>query len=80
MNIPSISRLSRVSTYATDTPAPTAIVRQSAAAQGVEIDKITLQPRQQRFPWMNRLSQAAVNERTDFAAAPILGEHVDKWA
>lgn len=94
MSIPSIYSIPGsipVSTLSTETSARTATARDDnalAASDGdavpaVEIDDVTGQPKPPRFPWLSRLSpslEAAIQQRTAFTAAPILGDHLDQSA
>ena len=48
-----------------------------------EVDAVTNQPLPPRFPWLSRLShqlEMASKQRAPFAAAPVLGDHLDKSA
>ena len=82
-NIPSIAGVGRVPASTADAPAAATGARQAMAPPAVEIDELTQQPAPPRFPWLSRLSQqleSAARQRPAFAAAPMLGDHVDKSA
>lgn len=55
--------------------------RDPSAHLAPEVDETTNQPVPPRFPWLSRLSQQlekASNQPSPFAAAPLLGDHLDR--
>ena len=85
MSVSGVSPSGRVSALTADTPTPANFTRTavSASIHGKSADPESLQetPRPVRFPWLARLStqlEAAANQRAAFAAAPVLGDIVDK--
>ena len=86
MGIPSITSIAgvdRIPASTADSPATATGVRRPSAPPAAEIDNVTQQPLPPRFPWLSRLSQqleSAARQRPAFAAAPMLGDHVDKSA
>ena len=83
MSIRSIKGVDRVSAINPDTPAPATSARQPAATPAPELDQLTQGPVPPRFPWLSRLSQqleAAAKQRSTFAAAPVIGDNIDKSA
>lgn len=75
----------RVSALTADTPTPANFTRtavsQSINGKNAEPESLLETPRPMRFPWLARLStqlEAAANQRAAFAAAPVLGDIVDK--
>jgi hypothetical protein len=80
-DIPSIQGTSRILRASEVRPASG--TNQVADMPEVEFDELTGEPLLPRFPWRSRLLQRlemAAQERTAFAAAPILGEILDKSA
>ena len=85
MSITGITGIARVAATTADTPAAITTVspnpRSASATPVVEIDQVTQLPLQPRFPWVSRLSQqleSAARQNPAFAAAPILGDPVDR--
>jgi hypothetical protein len=79
----SISPINSVARTAASTAEPPAAVtqREAAAASSEQLDAFTQQPLPPRFPWLSRLAlqlEAASRQRSAFATAPPLGDHVDK--
>lgn len=83
MSISGVPTTGRVSALTADTPTPTNFTRTAVAESIDRLDEATNPPRPVRFPWLARLSmqlEAAANQRAAFAAAPVLGDNVDKSA
>ena len=87
MSVNGVTPNGRVSALTADTPTPANFTRtavsESIHAKGGEPESPLETPRPVRFPWLARLStqlEAAANQRAAFAAAPVLGDIVDKSA
>ena len=87
MIVNGVSPSGRVSALTADTPTPANFTRtavsESIQGQRSETESLLETPRPVRFPWLARLStqlEAAANQRAAFAAAPVLGDIVDKSA
>jgi len=87
MSFNGVTPSGRVSALTTDTPTPANFTRtavsESINRTSAEPESLLEAPRPVRFPWLARLStqlEAAANQRAAFAAAPVLGDIVDKSA
>ena len=87
MSVNGVAPNGRVSALTADTPTPAHFTRTalSESINGTNADGESVHeaPRPLRFPWLTRLStqlEAAANQRAAFAAAPVLGDVVDKSA
>ncbi len=85
MNIHGVTIAGRVSALTADTPTPPNFTRtavsESISGPAAGLESLHENPRPVRFPWLARLStqlEAAANQRAAFAAAPVLGDIVDK--
>lgn len=85
MSVNGVTPNGRVSALTADTPTPAPFTRtavsESINGTGTEPESLLETPRPVRFPWLARLStqlEAAANQRAAFAAAPVLGDIVDK--
>jgi hypothetical protein len=85
MSINGVTPSGRVSALTADTPTPAHFTRtavsESINGSSTEPESLQDAPRPVRFPWLARLStqlEAAANQRANFAAAPVLGDIVDK--
>ena len=85
MSVNGVTPNGRVSALTADTPIPANFTRtavsESIHGQRGEPESALEMPRPVRFPWLARLStqlEAAANQRAAFAAAPVLGDIVDK--
>ena len=87
MSINGISPNGRVSALTAETSTPASFTRtalsESISGGSAAAESMHESPRPLRFPWLTRLStqlEAAANQRAAFAAAPVLGDVVDKSA
>lgn len=81
MSIPAITSVTRIAPTVTDAPPALAPGRQAGAAPEVELDAVTQMPAPPRFPWLSRLSQQlaqVARQKPAFAAAPVLGDNLDR--
>lgn len=85
MSINGVTPTGRVSALTADTPTPANFTRtavsESIRSSTVELESLHDTPRPVRFPWLARLSselESAANQRAAFAAAPVLGDIVDR--
>ncbi|MEO8060925.1 MAG: hypothetical protein ABI671_21685 [Burkholderiales bacterium] len=85
MSVNGVTQTGRVSPLTADTPTPAQFTRtalsESINGPNAETESLHEAPRPMRFPWLTRLStqlEAAANQRAAFAAAPVLGDVVDK--
>lgn len=81
MNVNGVTPSGRVSVSSADTSTAIGSARSAIASPVEERDDATNLPKPLRFPWLSRLSaqlEAAANQRAAFAAAPVLGDNVDK--
>jgi len=85
MSVNGVSPTGRVSALTADTPTPANFTRtavsESISRSNTEAESLLDAPRPVRFPWLARLStqlEAKANQRAAFAAAPVLGDIVDK--
>jgi hypothetical protein len=82
MSISPINGLARAAPATAEPPAAAA-QREVTAASSAPIDEFTQQPLPPRFPWLSRLAlqlEAASRQRSAFATAAPLGDHIDKSA
>ena len=85
MSVNGVTANGRVSALTADPPTPANFTR-TAVSESINRtnaggDSLNEAPRPMRFPWLTRLStqlEAAANQRAAFAAAPVLGDVVDK--
>ncbi len=87
MSINGVTPTGRVSALTADTPTPANFTRTAVSESfhggNAEPESLHETPRPVRFPWLARLStqlEAAANQRAAFAAAPVLGDNVDRSA
>ena len=87
MSVNGVTPNGRVSALTADTPTPAHFTRtavsESVQRKTVDSESLHETPRPMRFPWLARLStqlEAVANQRAAFAAAPVLGDIVDKSA
>ena len=85
MSVNGVTPNGRVSALTADTPTPANFTRtavsESINGSNTNPESLHETPRPVRFPWLARLStqlEAAANQRAAFAAAPVLGDIVDK--
>ncbi|MDP3824020.1 MAG: hypothetical protein Q8R33_21325 [Burkholderiales bacterium] len=85
MSVNGVTPTGRVSALTADTPTPANFTRTAVSASihdtNDDPESLHESPRPVRFPWLARLSsqlEAAANQRAAFAAAPVLGDIVDK--
>ncbi len=85
MSVNGVTPNARVSALTAETPTPANFTRTAVSVsihgQGADPESPLETPRPVRFPWLARLStqlEAAANQRAAFAAAPVLGDIVDK--
>ena len=83
MSVTSIDGIGRLPTGSptADTSNPMSQTRDSTTTSTATTDPIGEQPKPPRFPWLSRLSEQleqASNQRPPFAAAPVLGDNVNK--
>jgi hypothetical protein len=85
MSVNGVTASGRVSALTADTPTPAHFTRtavsESIKRTSAEPESMHEPTRPVRFPWLARLStqlEAAANQRASFAAAPVLGDIVDK--
>jgi hypothetical protein len=85
MSVSEVTPSGRISALSAAPPTPAHFTRTavSESINGTSTEPESLQdaPRPVRFPWLARLStqlEAAANQRAAFAAAPVLGDIVDK--
>jgi hypothetical protein len=82
VRIPDSHEVNQALTSASRTPA-SALPLSSIAQPDAETDRFTQQTAPSRFPWLSWLSErlaASANEINPFAAAPVLGDHLDQSA
>ncbi len=87
MSVNGVSPSGRVAALTAETPPPANFERSAVSASingaSAEPESREDEPRPLRFPWLARLStqlEAAANQRASFAAAPVLGDIVNKSA
>lgn len=85
MSVNGVTPNGRVSALTADIPTPANFTRtavsESINGKSTEPESLLDTARPVRFPWLARLStqlEAAANQRAAFAAAPVLGDIVDK--